>query len=301
MSRARAEVAEASPPRPGSRPGSSAARRAGSTSSELAEHELKAARQADRSGADLRSEIAQRVARAARRADRAARGDLRASTATGSPTSASTPGSPTTLQRLHREAYNSALAMARLAEQAYRFERGDDATALLRRRLLGRRPGRAARRRAAASSTSQNMERRFIETNYRTLEIDQAFSLTQVDPGGAGAAARDRRVRLRDPRGVLRPLLPGPLPPAHQGGAADHPVRHRAVHQRQRDADPARTADPPRARRLGAAGAGRRAAAAQRLDRHQHRRRTTPASSSSASATSATCRSRAPARSATGG
>src|SRR6185503_19522396 len=28
----------------------------------------------------------------------------------------------------------------------------------------------------------QNMERRFIETNYRSLEVDQPFSLTQISP-----------------------------------------------------------------------------------------------------------------------
>jgi hypothetical protein len=37
----------------------------------------------------------------------------------------------TSLQRLYRDAYNGAFAMAQLAEQAYRFERNDDATPLL--------------------------------------------------------------------------------------------------------------------------------------------------------------------------
>ena len=36
----------------------------------------------------------------------------------------------------------------------------------------------------------QNLERRFLETNYRGLEIDQAFSLTQIDP--------EALVRLRE-------------------------------------------------------------------------------------------------------
>src|SRR5262249_44191112 len=35
----------------------------------------------------------------------------------------------TTLQRVYREAYTSAYEMARLAEQAFRFERSDDTTA----------------------------------------------------------------------------------------------------------------------------------------------------------------------------
>jgi hypothetical protein len=86
-----------------------------------------------------------------------------------------------TLQRLYREAYNGAYAMARLAEQAFRFERGDDVSELLAPSYWDAgRAGLLAGERLMIDL--QTMERRFIETNYRTLEIDQALSLTVVDP-----------------------------------------------------------------------------------------------------------------------
>lgn len=87
----------------------------------------------------------------------------------------------TTLQRVYREAYNSAYTMARLAEQAYRFERGDDRTPLLQADYWdASNAGLLAGERLMMDL--QNLERRFIETNYRTLEIDQSFSLTQINP-----------------------------------------------------------------------------------------------------------------------
>jgi hypothetical protein len=82
---------------------------------------------------------------------------------------------------VYREAYTSAYAMARLAEQAFRFERGDDTTPLLQPDSWdGTRAGLLAGERLMIDL--QHMERRFIETNYRSLEIDQSFSLTQIDP-----------------------------------------------------------------------------------------------------------------------
>lgn len=85
------------------------------------------------------------------------------------------------LQRLHGEAFNSAFATAKLAEQAYRFERADDATPLLSGGYFDAdRSGLLAGERLMLDL--ENMERRFIETNYRTPEIDQAFSLNQVNP-----------------------------------------------------------------------------------------------------------------------
>lgn len=87
----------------------------------------------------------------------------------------------TTLQRLYRDAYNNAYAMAKLAEQAYRFERGDDAA-----ELIGPNHWEASKAGLMAGERLlidlQNLERRFLETNYRSLEIDQSFSLTQIAP-----------------------------------------------------------------------------------------------------------------------
>ena len=87
----------------------------------------------------------------------------------------------TNLQRLFREAYNNAYAVAKLAEQAYRFERGDDSS-----ELIGPNHWEASKTGLLAGERLlmdlQNLERKFLETNYRSLEIDQAFSLTQIDP-----------------------------------------------------------------------------------------------------------------------
>ncbi|WP_035713165.1 neuraminidase-like domain-containing protein [Azorhizobium doebereinerae] len=86
-----------------------------------------------------------------------------------------------TLQRLYRQSFNSAHAMARLAERAYRFERDDEATPLLDATYWdASQAGLLAGERL--TSDLLEMERRFIETNYRTLEVDQTFSLMQLDP-----------------------------------------------------------------------------------------------------------------------
>ena len=87
----------------------------------------------------------------------------------------------TQLRRVHRSAYQNALALARLAEQAFRFERGDETL-----------PGRAPTYWDATYSgllsgeqlliDLQNLERRYLETNYRSLEVDQTFALSQIAP-----------------------------------------------------------------------------------------------------------------------
>ena len=87
----------------------------------------------------------------------------------------------TTLQRLYREAYNSAYSMAKLAEQAYRFERSDDSGELLGSGYWdASRAGLLAGERLTLDL--QNLERKYIETNYRDLEINQSFSLAQIAP-----------------------------------------------------------------------------------------------------------------------
>lgn len=87
----------------------------------------------------------------------------------------------TTLQRLFREAYNGAMAMARLAEQAYRFERNDEKTPLLEMSYWeASRAGLLSGEKLTLDL--QSMERRFIETDVRSLEVTQSFSLAQLDP-----------------------------------------------------------------------------------------------------------------------
>jgi hypothetical protein len=87
----------------------------------------------------------------------------------------------TQLQRLYRVAYQNALALAKLAEEAYRFERGDDtAPGLPLSYWDPTHAGLLAGEKLLIDL--QTLERRFLETNFRTLEIDQAFALSQVDP-----------------------------------------------------------------------------------------------------------------------
>jgi hypothetical protein len=84
------------------------------------------------------------------------------------------------LQRLHREAYNNALAIARLAEQAYRFERPGDTSFFVGGEWDASRSGLLAGERLLMAL--HNMDKRFIETNTRQAEINQSFSLAQIAP-----------------------------------------------------------------------------------------------------------------------
>jgi hypothetical protein len=87
----------------------------------------------------------------------------------------------TTMQTTHRQAYTSAYAMAKLAEQAYRFERNDDTTILLSETYWSQAQGGLLAGEMLLGDL-QNMERSFIETNYRTPEITQSFSMMQIGP-----------------------------------------------------------------------------------------------------------------------
>lgn len=84
------------------------------------------------------------------------------------------------LQQLHREAYNNALALARMAEQAYRFERPGETAFFVGGEWDSSRAGLHAGERL--SMALAEMDRRFIETNTRKAEINQTFSLSQIAP-----------------------------------------------------------------------------------------------------------------------
>jgi hypothetical protein len=87
----------------------------------------------------------------------------------------------TTLQRSYREAYNNAYSMAKLAEQAFHFERGNTSESFLQGNYWdASKAGLLAGEKLLLDL--QNLERRFIETNYRALEINQSFSLMQINP-----------------------------------------------------------------------------------------------------------------------
>ena len=85
------------------------------------------------------------------------------------------------LQRAHRDAYNAAFAVAKMAEQAYRYEREYEvATSFTNNYWIQDQAGLQAGEKLLLDL--QNLERRYLETNYRTLEVEQSFSLMQVDP-----------------------------------------------------------------------------------------------------------------------
>lgn len=84
------------------------------------------------------------------------------------------------LQQLHRDAYNNALAIARLAEQAYNFERPGDTTVFVGGEWDASRSGLLAGERLVLALS--NMDKRFVETSTRQAEINQTFSLAQIAP-----------------------------------------------------------------------------------------------------------------------
>jgi hypothetical protein len=84
------------------------------------------------------------------------------------------------LRRLYRSAFNDALSMARLAEQAFRAERPDDDTMLGGDYWDAGSGGLLAGERLLIDL--QALERRYIERNHRLLEVGQSFSLAQLAP-----------------------------------------------------------------------------------------------------------------------
>jgi hypothetical protein len=87
----------------------------------------------------------------------------------------------TQLRRLYRDGYQNALALSRLAKEAFRFERGDDMSPGLSETYWDATHGGLLAGEQLLNDL-QNLERRFLETNYRSLEVDQAFALSQVSP-----------------------------------------------------------------------------------------------------------------------
>lgn len=85
-----------------------------------------------------------------------------------------------TLQRLFRDAFNAALGFARLAESSYRFERDEETFVIGAGYWDSSRGGLLAGEKLAADLN--RLERRFLETDYRQPEINQSFSLAQLDP-----------------------------------------------------------------------------------------------------------------------
>jgi hypothetical protein len=85
------------------------------------------------------------------------------------------------LRELYRAAYGSAYSLAKMAERAYRFERDDDAsTGLSGNYWDANHGGLLAAGRLLVDLG--NLERRFLETNFRDFEVEQSFSLAGFDP-----------------------------------------------------------------------------------------------------------------------
>jgi hypothetical protein len=84
------------------------------------------------------------------------------------------------LQALHRQAFTSALSMAKMAEQAFSAERTDDETRLSGDYWDAGSAGLLAGERLLLDL--QSLERQYIEKNYRQLEVEQSFSLAQFAP-----------------------------------------------------------------------------------------------------------------------
>lgn len=113
-----------------------------------------------------------------------------------------------TLQTIFRQAFNAAMSMARLAEQAYRFERPSDQTQLLE--LTYWEPGQAGLLSGEKLAIDLiEMEKRYLETNYRTLEITQPFSLNQLNPAALMALREEGECDFTVPELAFDLLYPG--------------------------------------------------------------------------------------------
>ena len=113
------------------------------------------------------------------------------------------------LQKLHRMAFNGALSMARLAEQACRFERPDETVQPL---LTGdywdaSHAGLLAGDRLTLDL--HNLERRYVETNHRALEIEQSFSLARFNPNALSALKTDATCNFEIPEWFFDLTYPG--------------------------------------------------------------------------------------------
>lgn len=113
------------------------------------------------------------------------------------------------LQKLHRVAFNAALGMARLAEQACQFEHPDDGVGprLTGDYWDGGNAGLLAGDRLLLDL--HNLERSYVETNYRTLEIEQSFSLARFDPDGLSKLKTDCECSFEIPEWYFDLSYPG--------------------------------------------------------------------------------------------
>lgn len=114
----------------------------------------------------------------------------------------------TTLQGVFRQAFNTAHSMAKLAERAYRFERNDETTELLHPTYWNSEHAGLLSGEALMADLL-DLERRFIETNYRTLEIEQPFSVLQLSPAALVALRETGECEVEIPEVAFDFFYPG--------------------------------------------------------------------------------------------
>ncbi|QDG52118.1 hypothetical protein FIV42_15610 [Persicimonas caeni] len=111
------------------------------------------------------------------------------------------------LQALYREAYNTALSFVRMAEAAYHFERDDTTVFVDGAAWDASHAGLLAGEELMLAL--DKMEQRFIETDYRSLELNQSFSLAQIDPKALLGLKQDGRCEFHVPEFFFDLYYPG--------------------------------------------------------------------------------------------
>ena len=114
----------------------------------------------------------------------------------------------TTLNRLYREAYNIAYDLARMAEDAYRFERDDEkAFFIAGDNWQFDQAGLLAGERLLLQL--QRLEKAYLEQDTRDYEITQSFSLALLNPSALINLRQEGRCEFSIPELVFDLLYPG--------------------------------------------------------------------------------------------
>jgi hypothetical protein len=79
----------------------------------------------------------------------------------------------------------------------------------------------------------QTMERRYLETNYRKNEIDQAFSLTQINPAALLVLKQTGECTFDIPEVYFDLFYPGTVSTKDSISSFDYSLRYRSLYQRQ--------------------------------------------------------------------
>jgi hypothetical protein len=112
-----------------------------------------------------------------------------------------------TMQQIYKEALNNALAIARMAEQAYKYERDHTGFFIEGSYFDSSKAGLLSGEKLMMAL--QAMERKYIETNHRKNEIDQTFSLTQISPSALLSLKQTGTCEFEIPEIFLDLFYPG--------------------------------------------------------------------------------------------